>query len=588
MCVGDADLPSKSGPSFSIVMPTFQRRDVVVDAVKALSRLEYSGAIEAIVVIDGSTDGTAAALAELELPFPFRLIEEANRGAAGARNRGAAEATGDVLLFLDDDMISDPDLLEQHARMYRVGADAVVGDIPVDPSSPSGFLTDSVEKWIEASRIGPQLTPFDIFTGQLSVRRSVFNQLGGFDETYTSGQSFAHEDTEFGVRLLARYCARYNPEAISRQRYVVRPREIIRRASQAATSDLRFATRHPQFARLLFQHRRASGRLVRYLYRPLSRVPLLPKAIAALAVLAAEAGLRTRFRSNRLLGKFFGFAQGLSYWSAMRSHGGIPDSRNLLILCYHAIEDQRDDPVLKPYGVSPEAFERQLRWLTARGSTFVSPDALAAFLESGSPLPRRAVLLTFDDCYAGLLEVARNILQPRGIGAIAFAVTGMESGTNEWDQFYGSNRLKLLDSEGLRELQSLGVEVGSHSRTHREMPLLNNEELEAEASGSAADLVSKDLPRPRFFAYPYGSLDGRSIEAVRSAGYFAAFGCRSAHVTPASDRFDLPRVSVFAHDVGWRFRLRVSAPRLLTRLELLHLSIRARLRAAGRTIRGGQ
>jgi glycosyltransferase involved in cell wall biosynthesis/peptidoglycan/xylan/chitin deacetylase (PgdA/CDA1 family) len=585
---GKAGPRDKTGLSFTIIIPTFERRDVVVDAVKTLSALEYSSSIEVIVVVDGSTDGTAAALAGLKLPFPVRVIEQANKGAAGARNFGAAEATGDILLFLDDDMFPHPDLVEQHARMYREGADAVVGRIPVDPSSPPGFVTDSVVRWLENSRVGPELTPFDIFTGQLSVRRSVFETLGGFDEDYTSGPAFRHEDTEFGVRLLAEHVVRYNPEAISSQRYVVRPREIIRRASQAAASDLRFASRHPQFSRLLFGHRRIASRRVRYLYRPLSRVPLLPKVTAALAIVAADVILKTRFRSNRVASKFFGFAQGLSYWSAMRAHGGLSGRRKLLVLCYHAIEDQADDPVLAPYGVAPEAFEEQLQWLAARGSTFVSANALASFLENGSPLPRRSVLLTFDDCYSGLLDVVETRLRPRGIDAIAFAVTGMKSGTNEWDQRLGSNRLQLLDGDGLRQLQSLGVEVGCHSRTHREMPLLADDELKAESGGAADDLVLTGLPRPRFFAYPYGSRDKRSIEAVQTSGYLAAFGCRPGCVTPASDRYDLPRVSVFAYDTGWRFRLRVSAPRLLARLEWLHRGIGAKVRAAGRKSGGSQ
>lgn len=575
-------------PSFSIVIPTFQRRDVVIDAVEALSRLDYSGSIEAIVVVDGSTDGTAAALEKLKLPFSLQVIEQANRGAASARNRGAADATGNIILFLDDDMISAPDLVDQHARMYREGADAVVGHIPVDSSSPPGFLTESVVKWIEASRVGPELTPFDIFTGQLSVRRRVFNQLGGFDETYTSGSSFAHEDTEFGVRLLSQYRARYNPQAISRQRYVVRPRELMRRARQAAATDLRFARRNPQFSRMLFNHRRVSSRRVRYLYRPLSRVPLLPRVTAEAAILAADVGLRTRFRSSRFLGKFFGLAQGLTYWSAMRANGGMSRASKLLVLCYHAIEDQAGDPVLAPYGIPPDAFRAQLQWLANRRSTFITADALEDFLKNGSTLPRRAVLLTFDDCYAGLLQVARDTLQPLGIGAIAFAVTGMKSGTNEWDQDYGASRLQLLDDDGLRELQSFGVEIGSHSRTHREMPLVAEDELKAETDGSAADLLSKKLPRPRFFAYPYGSLDHRSIEAVRSAGYLAAFGGRSEHVTPKSDPFDLPRVSVFAYDKGWRFCLKVSAPRLFSGLERLRRGIPAKITRWARTSGAGQ
>ena len=61
--------------SFSIVIPTFQRKAVVIEAVRAVQRIDYPGAVELIVVIDGSTDGTAAALAEVTGPVPLRIIE---------------------------------------------------------------------------------------------------------------------------------------------------------------------------------------------------------------------------------------------------------------------------------------------------------------------------------------------------------------------------------------------------------------------------------------------------------------------------------------------------------------------------------
>src|SRR4051812_34062633 len=140
-------------PSFSIVIPTFQRREIVCDVLRSLTALDYRGSVEIIIVIDGSTDGTAEALAEIASPFPVRIVKQANRGASGARNRGASEASGDIILFLDDDMISDPDLLEQHAKMYWDGADAVIGRTPLHPNSAPGFLADSTSRWIETQKM---------------------------------------------------------------------------------------------------------------------------------------------------------------------------------------------------------------------------------------------------------------------------------------------------------------------------------------------------------------------------------------------------------------------------------------------------
>src|SRR5260221_1532820 len=153
-------------PSFSILIPTYQRRDTVAAAVEALGHARYDGKLEAIVVVDGSTDGTAERLARMNLPFPLRVIEQANCGAAHARNRAAAEARHDILLFLDDDMLCDPDMIAEHARFHLDGAHAVVGDALRDPGSPLGFMSDSNAAWLE--RRGGPLHTLECSTGQAS------------------------------------------------------------------------------------------------------------------------------------------------------------------------------------------------------------------------------------------------------------------------------------------------------------------------------------------------------------------------------------------------------------------------------------
>ena len=552
--------PAAAWPTFSIVIPTYQRREVVREAVRALGQLKYEGEVVVIVVIDGSTDGTAAALSKIALPFPMTIVEQPNRGAADARNRGAALAQSDVILFLDDDMIADADLLEQHGRLHREGADAVIGDTPIHSSSPPGFLAESVARWITASRVRSPLSPFDIFSGQLSVRRAVFQELGGFDTVLTSGAAFGNEDAELGVRLLAKYDVRHNPAAISRQVYVVSPREFMDRAGLAAAADVRFIRKHPGLASELLERKGFSRPLTRLVYRPLARIPLIAGLLAGMAVRVADGALKTPAKSNRIIARFFSGARSLAYWSALQESGWLPSSGRLLVLCYHAIEDQSDDPVLAPYGVPPKRFVDQLDSLTRRGFSFISPDQLAAFVRSKAPLPRRPVLLTFDDGHAGLLDVARNQLRPRGIQALAFVVTNVPSGTNEWDQAYGARTLRLLTNEERKETESLGVEIGSHSRTHREMPLLTDRERRLEARGSSADLVSAGLRRPRFFAYPFGARNEDSRKAVAEAGFLAAFGLSYRRASQASDVFDLPRVMILSTDGNRRFWMKTAAP----------------------------
>lgn len=546
-------------PSISVVVPTYQRRDVVCEAVRTLGRADYPGAIELIIVIDGSTDGTADALAAIACPFPIRVIVQQNAGASAARNRGAAEAANDVILFLDDDMMCDPNLLREHGRNYCDGADAVIGETPVDLGSPAGFLAESVARWTASTRVQGPLSPFDIFTGQLSVRRSLFDELGGFDTALTSGSAFGSEDADFGVRLLAAHDVRHNASAISFQRYVVKPREYRNRAERAVAAHVQFARKHPYLARDLFERRGIGRPVVRWLYRPLSRIPVFPSLIAGLAVRTAEAGLRTSLRSNRALARFFSGACSLAYWTALRKSGWFPFSNKVLVLCYHAIRDEAD-PLLARFSVPSKRFEQQLNDLADRGFTFITPTQFKTFIDSDAPLPRRPVLLTFDDGYAELIDLAREILHPRKIEGIAFIVTGAAS--NEWDQAYGARPIDLMSHEQLKELGALGIEVASHSRTHGEMQLMDQSEQEAEAAGSIHDLARGGLPRPRFFAYPYGATNRGARAAVSRAGYLAAFGLKQSRMQRGSDRFDLPRVIILAKDRGWKFRAKTAAPSL--------------------------
>src|SRR5580698_4513306 len=116
-----------TSPRFTVVVPTYQRCEVVTANIVALAGQEFTGHFEVVVVVDGSTDGSAEALRALRVHFPLTVIEQPNQGASKARNRGAQAARGEILLFLDDDMEGDPHLLTEHDRSHRAGADVVFG-----------------------------------------------------------------------------------------------------------------------------------------------------------------------------------------------------------------------------------------------------------------------------------------------------------------------------------------------------------------------------------------------------------------------------------------------------------------------------
>jgi peptidoglycan/xylan/chitin deacetylase (PgdA/CDA1 family) len=231
----------------------------------------------------------------------------------------------------------------------------------------------------------------------------------------------------------------------------------------------------------------------------------------------------------------------------------------LRILAYHAIADLSDDPVLAEYAVPPDLFAAQLDTLLAAGWQFADLDALLAALAGERSLPERALLLTFDDAYTDLLEVACPILTERGVPGVVFAVAGKLGGTNEWDNKKRASTLRLLDAEGLRAVAAAGVEVGAHTTNHRPLPKVPPAELEDEIAGSGRRLEAAGLPWPRSFSYPYGEWNPELARMAREAGYEVAFTVDWGVVEGGADPHALPRVEIHASDTPRKLQLKLLA-----------------------------
>ena len=106
-------------PSFSVVIPTFERPDTLHQVLEALGRQAGAVDFEVVVVDDGSLDATPERLRALSPPYPFRFFRQENSGPAAARNRGVEEARGRSILFLGDDIVPEPDLLAVHAQAHE-------------------------------------------------------------------------------------------------------------------------------------------------------------------------------------------------------------------------------------------------------------------------------------------------------------------------------------------------------------------------------------------------------------------------------------------------------------------------------------
>jgi glycosyltransferase involved in cell wall biosynthesis len=552
---------------FSIVIPTYQRRELVLRNVRALDRQRFRD-FEAILVDDGSGDGTAAALRSLDLTFPLTVIDQPNHGAAEARNVGARAATGELLLFLDDDMEADPALLAEHDRCHREGGDLVVGHMPVHPDSPPGLLSWGVGYWGDSRKerlvsSHGEIGLDDLLTGQISIAREDFFRLGGFDTTFTREGLFGGEDIDFGYRALkAGLKPVFDPDAVSYQHYAVDAADYLRRARETGRSEEELVLKHPEqrgrFDAAPAFHTRRS----RWLLGPLSAAPLwASRPLRSLVIRLVRSGRRDAL-TRRL---FFGLRT-MEHRRGARLARRQLSTGSATVLAFHAVSDLSADPVLAQYGVTPQRLGEYLDALIRRGWNFIGLDQLISALDGRVSLPPRAALVTFDDCYIDLLDSGCDVLAERGVPAVAFAVAGLTGKTNEWDRPLGAREMRLLDAEGLRQVAARGVEIGSHAMTHRPLAKLDPEEATKEASESAAQLEALGLPRPRALSYPHGESSPAVEAAVREAGYALAFTVTPGVASVGADRWALPRVEVLASDSPRGLRLKLASARWPARL----------------------
>lgn len=165
-------------PLVSVIVPVFNCERFLAEAVQSVLAQDYRP-IEIIVIDDGSTDGSAAVASS----FPqVTLVRQENRGVAAARNAGLAAARGEVIAFIDADNIWLPGKLSREMRHF-----AGHPETGYTVCHLSTFVTpgDSAPLWFTADRQGKS-APF--CPGLLAARRSVFENVGGFDPRCRRGE----------------------------------------------------------------------------------------------------------------------------------------------------------------------------------------------------------------------------------------------------------------------------------------------------------------------------------------------------------------------------------------------------------------
>lgn len=245
-------------PEVSVVIPTYNRMDVLPEVLAALGAQRTTIPFEVVVVDDGSTDGTAAWLGSWQPDYPGRWFRQENQGPAAARNAGVEAAEGRLVAFLGDDTVPAPGWLASHRQSHRQLGDpahlAVIGYTRWHPRIRRNAFLDHVNEF--GLQFGyalirnPREVPFNfLYTSNLSLPRELLLR-----EPFNLRFPYpAWEDIEAGYRLQQRHGMRltYQPEAVTLHDHPTDFHRFAQRQEKAGYSAVVFYGLHPELGDFL-------------------------------------------------------------------------------------------------------------------------------------------------------------------------------------------------------------------------------------------------------------------------------------------------------------------------------------------------
>jgi glycosyltransferase involved in cell wall biosynthesis len=194
---------SQSSPTISVIIPTYNGAHRISNTLNAIMNQSVSPD-EVIVVIDGSTDSTEQIVEIYTQKFKkLKIVEQPNKGRAGVRNTGAKNATGEILIFYDDDTRPEPDSILRHRDFHRAHPNSICGGFPVEDEKLMKTDIQKYKLWLSKKWTAKYHEGLNLLASQnlfltaanMSIPKALFDLLGGFDEKLTDA-----EDYELAVR----------------------------------------------------------------------------------------------------------------------------------------------------------------------------------------------------------------------------------------------------------------------------------------------------------------------------------------------------------------------------------------------------
>lgn len=336
--------PELSILTVSVVVATFNRLEGIRSLLADLSVQDCApGSFEVVVVDDESNiavtlDIATSALAGRpadEFRFGLRLFRRPNGGPAVARDNGIAEATGAIIVIVDDDMHVGPGFVSAHQRLHAGGATVVLGNIQTPSTDELAlferFHMGTLKKFVDSVERGePVVEGARLCTGNVSFRKLSYQRVGGFDTSLRRC-----EDRDLGIRFeLAGERIVFGAEAISTHHSDHRDSAVWRKRNRLyGELDTKIAAKHPLLAKA------SPWAFLASLPKGATPVGLLSSFAPPIGALGGALAYRVahlfdRRSTAKVAVRLTGLSYGLDYYAGVGKALGSPKRARIVIDSY--------------------------------------------------------------------------------------------------------------------------------------------------------------------------------------------------------------------------------------------------------------
>ncbi len=267
-----------------------------------------------------------------------------------------------------------------------------------------------------------------------------------------------------------------------------------------------------------------------------------------------EQGKQTEWGKN-VIEKNFNIAQKVSemyrvYAEARSIKLGI---KEIPILMYHRVTGGKPEGTKHGIYVTAKEFDRQLKVLLRKNFTTLTFFDIQKIIEGKLPLPRKPIMLTFDDGYEDNYEYAFPLFKKYNMFGVIFLLGDTTITTNEWDIRKGEPAAKLLSDSHIAEMKEYGIEFGGHSMRHKKLSHIALDEA-AQEIVECKKAIEQRIGSPIIsFAYPYGAVNEEVKSITQRAGFLFGIATDSGRKNFWSDLFEIRRVFIFPNTSRFAF-----------------------------------